>query len=354
MEKQIKQVLDILEDNGFEAYLVGGYVRDALLGISSKDIDICTNALPKDIHNLFHSVDSNYGSVNLKTEKYNIDITTFRMDLNYVNRRPSEVKYIDSLEEDLTRRDFTINTICMDSNGKIIDHLNGVEDLNNRIIRSVGNPSKKLVEDPLRILRAIRFATVLDFDIENKLMKELKSNAHLVNNLSKTRVRGELDKILLSKNYQKGLDLLKELGILDMFNITFDNIFYVDDIHGMWAQIKFGDIPFTNNEKSNIIKIADVVRIGNIDFETLYNYGLYVCTIAGKILNISTASINELYNNMSIKVREDIDITSNEIKEIVGTGKVIGETYKLLEKMILEKKLDNKNSEIKDFLNSRE
>ena len=109
MEKNIKKILNTLEENGYQAYLVGGFVRDYLLGITSHDADIATNALPKDIHNIFNSSKSNYGSVNIKFDNYNIDITTFRKDLNYVNRRPSNVIYIDNLEEDLKRRDFTIN-----------------------------------------------------------------------------------------------------------------------------------------------------------------------------------------------------------------------------------------------------
>lgn len=353
MEKQIKQVLDILTSNGFDAYLVGGYVRDALLGISSKDIDICTNALPKDIHNIFHSNNSNYGSVNLKSDKYNIDITTFRMDLNYVNRRPSEVKYIDSLEEDLKRRDFKINAICMDKNSKIIDPLGGVDDLNKRIISSIGDPFTKLREDPLRILRAIRFATVLDFDISKDLLVAIKENSNLVATLSKTRIRSELDKILLSKNYQKGLDLLKEMGILDILNISFDNINYVDDIHGMWAQINAYDISFTNNEKSNIIKITKAVKEGEITYNTLYKYGLYVCTIAGKILNIDPKRINKLYKDMPIKNREDIHITSKEIESIVGSGKIVGESLADITDLILKGNLKNDNKTIKKYLMNR-
>ena len=119
MEKNIKKILETLENEGYQAYLVGGYVRDYLLGVTSFDVDIATDALPKDIHRIFNSSKNNYGSVNIKVDKLNVDITTFRKDLNYVNRRPSKVVYINNLKEDLERRDFTINAICMNKNGKI-------------------------------------------------------------------------------------------------------------------------------------------------------------------------------------------------------------------------------------------
>ena len=238
MEKNIVKILDTLNNSGYQAYLVGGFVRDYLLGINSFDVDIATDALPKDIHNIFNSNKSNYGSVNIKIDKYNVDITTFRKDLNYVNRKPSTVIYIDNLEEDLKRRDFTINAICMDKNEKIIDPLDGCSDVRKRIIKIIGDIDLKLQEDPLRIMRAIRFACVLDFNIEEKLYEKIKEYNYLVNDLSKERIKSELEKILLSKNYMKGLKILDEVGISDILGIKYNDINYVDDLLGMWAQIE--------------------------------------------------------------------------------------------------------------------
>lgn len=354
MEKQIKKILDILENNNYEAFLVGGYVRDTLLGRTTYDVDICTNALPKDIVGLFNSFKSNYGSVNLKVDKYNIDITTYRKDICYVKRHPSKIMYNVTLEEDVKRRDFTINAICMDKVGKVIDLVKGIDDLNNRVIRMIGDNIKdRLVEDPLRIMRAIRFATVLDFDIEANLYQALKDNCDLVASLSKMRIKSELDKILLSKNFQKGLDIMQDCGINKILEIEYDNINFVDDLNGMWAQIKVKDIPFTNNEKSNIIKITEIVNGGKINEEVLFNYGLYESIVAGMILNINSSTINKMYKKMPIKTREDINITSKEIKEILGSGKVIGDTYQELIKVILHGKLKNKNKNIKEYLMNR-
>lgn len=353
MEKNIKKILETLENEGYQAYLVGGYVRDYLLGVTSFDVDIATDALPKDIHRIFNSSKNNYGSVNIKVDKLNVDITTFRKDLNYVNRRPSKVVYINNLKEDLERRDFTINAICMNKNGKIIDLLNGCKDLDRRTIKMIGSIDVKLKEDPLRIMRAIRFACILDFKIEDELYEKIKEYSYLVGDLSKERIKNELDKILISKNYKYGLELMKDTKISEVLEINYDDINYVDDLLGMWAQVKVLNIPFTNVEKGNIIKIIEVLDFGKIDNEILYKYGLYISRVAGKILNIKTTKISKMYNKLPIKSREDIDITSKEISSIVGVGEVIGETYKIIEKEILNYRLKNKKSEILKYLEKR-
>ena len=353
MEKNIKKILETLENEGYQAYLVGGYVRDYLLGVTSFDVDIATDALPKDIHRIFNSSKNNYGSVNIKVDKLNVDITTFRKDLNYVNRRPSKVVYINNLKEDLERRDFTINAICMNKNGKIIDLLNGCKDLDSRTIKMIGSIDVKLKEDPLRIMRAIRFACILDFKIEDELYEKLKEYSYLVGDLSKERIKNELDKILICKNYKYGLELMKDTKISEVLEINYDDINYVDDLLGMWAQVKVLNIPFTNVEKGNIIKITEVLDFGKIDNEILYKYGLYISRVAGKILNIKTTKISKMYNKLPIKSREDIDITSKEISSIVGVGEVIGETYKIIEKEILNYRLKNKKSEILKYLEKR-
>ena len=353
MEKNIKKILETLENEGYQAYLVGGYVRDYLLGVTSFDVDIATDALPKDIHRIFNSSKNNYGSVNIKVDKLNVDITTFRKDLNYVNRRPSKVVYINNLKEDLERRDFTINAICMNKNGKIIDLLNGCKDLDRRTIKMIGSIDVKLKEDPLRIMRAIRFACILDFKIEDELYEKIKEYSYLVGDLSKERIKNELDKILISKNYKYGLELMKDTKISEVLEINYDDINYVDDLLGMWAQVKVLNIPFTNVEKGNIIKITEVLDIGKIDNEVLYKYGLYISRVASKILNIKTTKISKMYNKLPIKSREDIDITSKEISSIVGVGEVIGETYKIIEKEILNYRLKNKKSEILKYLEKR-
>lgn len=353
MDKVIKSVLDEL-NKGYESYLVGGYVRDYLLGIKTYDVDICTTALPKDIYSIFNICANNYGGAKLILDNYNIDITTFRKDSHYNKRRPMEVEYITDLKTDLMRRDFTINTICMDKDGKIIDLLNGIDDLNNRLIKMIGDNEVRLEEDPLRILRAIRFATVLDFDLDGELIKAIKKKYKLVSTLSKDRVKSEFSKILMSPNFKKGLKLCDEFKISEELGIEYSDVFYTKDIIGMWVQVKISNIPFTNVEKSNIINITEIINYGTVNNDTLYRYGLYANLIAGMILNISSKKISSMYKKLPIKDRNDIAIKGNEISELLGiSGKDINNVYENLKELILHKKLKNKKGDIIKYLLKR-
>ena len=172
MYNKALSVLNMFNAAGYDAYIVGGYPRDYLLGIKTLDIDICTNAKPKEIMELFdiESVsDVGYGSVKVIYKNVKFDVTTFRVDVKYENnRKPIKIKYVNDLKKDLLRRDFTINTICIDKDGNFIDLLDGKSDLDKHIIKTVGNPRHRIKEDSLIILREIRFASVLDFDIDNK------------------------------------------------------------------------------------------------------------------------------------------------------------------------------------------
>ena len=172
------KVLEKLESFGYKAYIIGGYPRDLYLKRSSSDIDICTDATPKEVMNIFDEVvttNFEYGSIVILFEKIRFEITTFREEEGYIhNRKPRKVNYTLNLEDDIKRRDFTINTLCIDKDGNQIDLLNAKSDLDNKIIRMVGNPKIKLKEDALRILRAIRFATILDFELEPVLKAYIK------------------------------------------------------------------------------------------------------------------------------------------------------------------------------------
>lgn len=356
MDKILKNILKKINDNGFEAYLVGGFVRDYLLGIKTNDVDICTNALPKDLYKLFpnsNNNSNNYGGFNLKIKEYNIDITTYRKELKYDKRKPTELVYISDLSEDIQRRDFTINTVCMDKDEKVIDLVNGINDINNHLIKMIDNIEDRLREDPLRILRAIRFSCILNFDIEEELLKEIKKNYKLVSTLSDIRIKSELTKILLNKNFYKGLELLKETKILELLDIKYDEITFVNDICGMWAQL---DTPknyaFTKQENRNIINIRKIIKNGIIDNKVLFNYDLYSSLVAGEILNIDKKVINKMYNKLPIKNEMDLDITSKEIMELlnISPSKELNKIKLNLINNILDGKIKNKNSELKKFL----
>ena len=356
MDKIIKNILKTIESHNFKAYLVGGYVRDYLLGIKSYDIDICTNALPKDLHNMFpnNSNSNNYGGFNLKINKYNIDITTFRKEITYKNRKPIEIEYLNDLESDIKRRDFTINSICMDKDEHIIDLVNGIEDLSNRNIKMLGNIKEKLEEDPLRILRAIRFSSTLNFNIDEDLHVSIVNNYKLVKNLSKNKIKEELNKVLLNKNFKKGLSLLKTYKILDLLNISYnDDIIFVSDICGMYAQINFSnDFPFTKLELTNIINIRQIIEDGIINNFTLYKYGLYNSLVASEILNLDKKDVTKKYNRLPIKKEKELNITSDEIMSILNIqpSKIIKEIKNDLINNILDNKLKNRNSILKKYI----
>lgn len=219
MYKCALEVLNNINKMGYEAYIVGGFPRDLYLGINNLDIDICTNAKYADLKNYFQIISNNFGSMILKYKDYNFEVTTYRRELTYEkNRFPKKIEFVNTLQEDLIRRDFIINTLCIDLNGKYIDLLGAKHDLDNKIIRCVGNSDEKISQDILRSLRAIRFATILNFEIDNELKKSIKKHNYLLDNLSNKRKKEELNKILNSDNKDYGIRLLKELDLLTYLN----------------------------------------------------------------------------------------------------------------------------------------
>ncbi len=351
-------VLERIEENGFEAYIVGGYVRDSLLGIESGDIDICTNARVKDIIEIFQDIkvtSNEYGAVKIVTNDSRIDITTYRRDLKYNgDRKKVEIEYVDNLLDDINRRDFTMNTLCMNKDKNIIDVLGGQEDIKKGLIRCVGNIDDRINEDPLRMLRAVRFATVLGFKIENKLYKKLKKNRDLISQLSRERIKDELTKILTNKNALRGLEMLKDLGFLPIIGIDYKkDIVYVSDICGMFSQLDLIlDFPFSKEEKENIKIVKNILNYGIIDDKVLFTYGLYNSIVAGSILGVDIEEITKIEKNLVIKSRKDIKVSSDEICDIldIEPGKVISLVYDDLIDLVLSKELKNDNIAIKDYL----
>ncbi|MBP5363597.1 MAG: CCA tRNA nucleotidyltransferase [Ruminococcus sp.] len=200
-------LLEKLESAGFEAYIVGGCVRDKLLGNEINDFDITTNALPEETMAVFSDLKVvptglKHGTVTVIYNGTHFEITTFRVDGSYTDsRRPDSVRFTKSLEEDLARRDFTINAIAMDLRGTLHDPFGGRDDIDKHIIRCVGDPDKRFTEDALRIMRAVRFSSTLGFEIEENTSSSALKLRSLLDNISRERCRDELSKMIMGINF---------------------------------------------------------------------------------------------------------------------------------------------------------
>ncbi len=229
--KEVQTIIEKLEKREFEAYIVGGCVRDFLLGKKPNDWDITTNAAAEEVQKIFpkNFYNNKFGTVTVinsdaKDESLkNIEITTYRIDANYSDKRhPDEIKFTPKLEEDLARRDFTVNAMAMQLitknlqpiTYKLIDLFNGQEDLKKKIVRAVGDSDKRFNEDALRMLRATRFAVQLDFEIEKTTFESINKNSVLLKFVSQERIRDELEKIILSNKPSEGIELLRKSGLL--------------------------------------------------------------------------------------------------------------------------------------------
>ncbi len=221
---EVSRVTQKLEEAGFEAYLIGGCVRDMLVEKKPKDWDVTTNATPEQIIELFEKTfyENDYGTVGVVNEDTDheemkvIEVTPYRLESDYSdNRRPDSVKWSDNLEDDLKRRDFAMNAIAYDVSRKTLtDPYNGTKDIQDKIIRTVGDPYDRFKEDALRILRAVRLATELGFTINTSTREAIKETAHTLENIAVERKSGELVKIIMSDNPMNGLIMSHELGVL--------------------------------------------------------------------------------------------------------------------------------------------
>ncbi len=352
------KLLEEITSCGFQAYIVGGFVRDYILGIESNDIDINTNATPKEIKDIF--LDSclpneDYGSVTVIKKGIRFEITTFRKENNYLdNRRPSEIEYIDDLYQDLLRRDFTINTLCMDKNGEIIDFLGGRSEINSRVVKTVGNAKTRFEEDSLRILRAVRFATLLGFGLDSETKDAIIETRELLRNLSYYRKKEELDKIFGSSRAEEGIKLLLDLGLdryLDLERLS--EVTSTSSLIGVWSVLNVVDkYPFNSNERELIKEVNEAFHLNNVDPMALYKYGLYVNSVAGEIKGIDIKHITESYNNLVIQSRRDLDITSDDIMKCLnkGPGSYLKDIYNDIEREVLYRRVKNDKKSILDYI----
>ena len=232
-----KKALELLHAHGYEAYLVGGCVRDMIMGISPHDFDITTSATPNEMKEVFSDytiieTGIKHGTITFLYEKEPVEITTYRIDGEYKDsRHPESVEFTRRLDFDLSRRDFTMNALVYNENDGVRDLFGGQEDIKNKVIRAIGDPEKRFGEDALRILRGVRFASQLGFKIEEKTKEAMIKCAPLMHNVSPERINVELTKLLVGKNVKEAL--------LDNYQILAEILPEINKMHGFLQHNKY-------------------------------------------------------------------------------------------------------------------
>lgn len=313
---KVKKIMDMFLKNGAEIYVVGGAVRDLLLGRVVKDWDFTTNLTPDEMKKLFSKnsfCNNEFGTFSIIGKNKEIfEVTTFRTEKGYSdNRHPDEVKWGKSLKEDLSRRDFTINALVLrpaQDKPELIDLYNGQKDLEDKLIRTVGNPDERFKEDALRMMRAIRIAGQIGFNVEEKTLLSIQKNAELINNVAGERIRDELFKILLCSNPSFGIELLKQSRLLtkimpeliEGLGMT-QKGHHIDDV---WTHnLKTLDNCQTQNPITKLAALLHDVgkpksMHGEGEKRTFHNHEVYGSRIAvqiGKRLRLSNKELDQLF-----------------------------------------------------------
>ncbi len=295
--KNAKMILDTMHEAGYEAYIVGGCVRDALLGRQPQDWDITTNALPMETKRLFkRTIDTGieHGTVTVMIGKEGYEITTYRIDGKYEDsRHPSEVTFTRDITEDMRRRDFTINAMAYNEEEGLVDRFGGVEDLNKGIIRCVGSPLERFSEDALRIMRAVRFAAQLDYEIEEETRKAIKELSPNLEKISAERIQTELVKLLLSDHPEK-IKMAYELGITKVVLPEFDRCMETPQVN-----------------KHHMYNVGDhiVESLRNIRADRLLRLTMLMHDIGKPVtISVDEEGINHFYNHPEAgeKIAHDI------------------------------------------------
>ena len=372
--KKFNSAINVLEkfnEAGYEAYFVGGCVRDYLLNDEFSDIDITTNALPDEVKQIFKkSIDTGiqHGTVTILINGDSFEVTTFRTEDDYIDHRtPEKVEFVSDLKEDLDRRDFTINAMALDSKGKLYDYHCGEKDLRNKIIKTVNNPNERFFEDALRMLRAFRFSSKLGFEIEENTLKAIKNNAELIKFVSIERIVNEFRKLLTGKGNKRSLELLLDSKLNNYIPFLYEiseiiDFSYYTFCQSLYILSKINDISFEklkelklSNKEIKQVKIYEKINkdfISNIPLEIiLYNYDIEDVTfIASYSKYYDMEDIEKI--KLPIESFNDIAITSMEIISIIDkpAGPWIKEIIKKLEEDILLSKIDNRRKDILDFL----
>ena len=390
LPSEFQEALPILEKirkAGYEAYFVGGSVRDAILGRPIHDVDIASSSYPEETKAIFErtiDVGIEHGTVLVLENHQEYEITTFRTEDVYVDfRRPSAVNFVRSLEEDLKRRDFTVNAFALSEEGEIIDLFNGLEDMENRILRAVGVATERFNEDALRIMRGFRFQASLGFDLEEETFKAMTDCAPLLEKISVERVFIELDKLLLAPYWRKGLEGLiashsyQYLPLLQNSRSSLEKLFQLKMDYNFtsseqaWAALL---LTLDKNEVSAFFKkwktsrdfakkveqLVEIYRLrekARLNRRDVYRYDKSLLLSAEELrqahgLPVDFQFIKELYDSLAIHDKHEIVVNGRMLIKEYGLkpGPALGQVLSAIEWAIVDGELDNDKEAIGDFL----
>ncbi len=376
--KKGREIVKKLLDNGYQAFFVGGFVRDRLLGIEVNDIDITTNALPKAVQQLFQKTKATgvrYGTVTVFEDNHAYEVTTFRSDGQYSDhRKPDRVIFSDELSEDLKRRDFTINAFAMDYDERIIDLFSGREDLENHLIKAIGDPDQRFDEDALRILRAFRFVSKLGFQIEEKTFDSIQKNMHHLTAIANERILSELKKIFGNPYADQAVNLLHMSGFHKAFPELEKGIDFLKDITGyqldyleffaLCFYLSDQSIPddwrFSNKERAIINKIIELVTVTEEDTYNemiIYRLGKDIPLMAAHVSrllredNDQSQLIMDIYQKLPIRKTCDLKFKGQDILELTSlrNAEIIGEVIDDITYQVITGQLPNEYIPLKKY-----
>lgn len=365
---EISTSINTLNAHGHSAFIVGGCVRDTLMGITPNDYDITTSATPQEIINIFEKTiptGIKHGTVTVLINHKNIEITTFRTEGAYTDcRRPDKVEFVKSLKEDLSRRDFTINALAYNEKEGLIDYFNGCEDIKNKIIRTVGDPEKRFKEDALRILRLFRFAATLNFTIEENTLNAALKCSNLLSFVSRERIALELKKAVLGNNI-KVFKPLFEIGGLKFLKINKTPDF--EKIPALNKNLAFFEFLGRNQEALLELKpsnqekqyFSDLNYLLSLDKpktkleikEMLNKTSIEIVSDYLNYTNQNHTLLNEVLEQREPYKISDLKISGDDLLKLGFKGKEIKEKLEFLRRFILENPTLNTKEKLLEKLN---
>ncbi|MFC7060431.1 CCA tRNA nucleotidyltransferase [Halobacillus seohaensis] len=379
------EIIKIIEEAGGSAHVVGGAVRDTFLKRQTKDIDLATSFKPDQVMKLFNKViplGIEHGTVLVRYKSESYEITTYRTEEGYEDyRHPDQVQFVRSINEDLARRDFTINAMALNSRQKVIDPYKGMEDLNHQVLRAVGHPEERFKEDPLRMMRALRFASELQFTLEQNTYSAIQKQAHLLKQISVERIAVEFEKLCTGRDYNRVLPLCFTIGISNNIPIFQDepqlikilpqsrltsfaeivafycekgSIYKEDDWIKKWKQSN-------KVKRESIMLLKAVRRFRENDRELnwiLYNLSGSLIVKFSNVMNalnykVNQQSLEKTYEQLPIQSRKKLAFQANDLLLVFHDqrkGAWIGRSIKRIERAVVLGEIPNEYQAIKEWV----